>query len=530
MLATVFSNELIISLTMSAVILLLLILYPVFHKKYTAKWRYWVWLLVAVRLLIPWNPSFPKAPIRITQPAQTITFTLPAQNAAAAGQAVQSAGQTAGQTAGQAGQITTQVVPYSLTLFEILSMVWVLGMIVFVVYHIAGYGLFRRSVARLSRPVDDPRTLAIWERVQAKRKNGHSIRIWRCKFVQSPMMTGFFRPVLLLPCLDFDSDELEIILIHELIHYERKDIWYKLLLVCENAVHWFNPLMYVMAAMSNRDIEMVCDLEIVNNKDIMFRKQYGHTILSAIHKQNLRKTAFSTNFYGGKTIMKERFDNIFDTQKKHRGIAAFCILAVTVCMAGGLVACRGLTTAVNYTSEPTSESGTSADTSTVSAATTSTAAAEATTATADGTTTASGSSVPIGDVVYKNTQYGFEVLLPESWKGYKVLEDKWTGTEGSVTKTGPELILRNPTWTSSVKYQDIPIMIFTLKEWQTVVKGPSQGAGETLFIGAGPNGPTELARNASYVFALPNRYDFAADKGIEEVHAILDQNPVRPLS
>jgi hypothetical protein len=198
----------------------------------------------------------------------------------------------------------------------------------------------RKSILRFSRPLQDKETIKICDEIKEKIGIRQDIQTKLCKSIQSPMMTGFFKPILLLPYLDFDSAELKMILRHEFIHYKRKDIWYKLLLICANAVHWFNPMIYFMIALSNKNIEMVCDSEVLRDEDISFRKKYGQTILSAVHKQNMRKLAFSTYFYGGKKVMKERFVNIFDMKKKHRGVMALCILLVTVCAACALVACQ----------------------------------------------------------------------------------------------------------------------------------------------------------------------------------------------
>ena len=65
-----------ISLTMSAVILLLLALGPLLAMRYAARWRYWAWLVVAVRLLVPLNLSLPRAPVQLEAPADRVVYTL----------------------------------------------------------------------------------------------------------------------------------------------------------------------------------------------------------------------------------------------------------------------------------------------------------------------------------------------------------------------------------------------------------------------------------------------------------------------
>lgn len=330
MLQSLFQNVIEITLTTSAVIAALMLLLPLIHKSYTAKWRYCVWLVLAVRLLIPFSLSLPQTPIEIILPSQNIEFKVPVQNTTASPLSDNTAVPQAVKDSTAAGTIT---------LNEILSILWVLGIAVFMLYHLAGYFLFKRSVLRFSRPVEDEQITGLWCEVKEEMKISQNIRLLSCKKVKSPMMTGFFKPILLLPKLALSSSDLKIILKHELIHYKRGDIWYKLLLICANAVHWFNPLMYFMTAMSNKNIEMVCDSEVIRDSDISFRKQYSETILSAIHKGSLRRTSFSTYFYGGKKTMKERFINIFDMNKKRSGIITFLIVLISVALIGGIVAC-----------------------------------------------------------------------------------------------------------------------------------------------------------------------------------------------
>ncbi|OPY58355.1 MAG: hypothetical protein A4E55_00939 [Pelotomaculum sp. PtaU1.Bin035] len=127
-------------------------------------------------------------------------------------------------------------------------------------------------------------------------------------------------------------------------------------------------------------------------------------------------------------------------------------------------------------------------------------------------------------IVYRNTNYGFNFSLPESWKGYSIVADKWEGNafkdpqSGKIVETGPMISIRHPDWTSQNPRQDIPIMIFTLAQWNILQQGE-------FHIGAAPINPSELGRNTSYVFALPARYNYAFLPGYEEVENILKSNP-----
>ncbi len=123
-------------------------------------------------------------------------------------------------------------------------------------------------------------------------------------------------------------------------------------------------------------------------------------------------------------------------------------------------------------------------------------------------------------IVYRNSAYGFCFVLPESWKGYTIVSEQWSGTILSSGKAvqGPQLLVRNPKWTAEKPYQDIPIMIFTPEEWQQV-------EAVTISVSAAPIGPSELGRNSKYVFALPPRWiGFYDTLGQDELNAWMSQN------
>lgn len=128
---------------------------------------------------------------------------------------------------------------------------------------------------------------------------------------------------------------------------------------------------------------------------------------------------------------------------------------------------------------------------------------------------------------YRNNQYGFTFSLPDDWRGYKEVIDKWEGYEVNNTDSdnkpseeGPLILIRNPNWTEQNPHQDIPIMVFTLNQWKKIQQGE-------LSVSAAPIPPTELDRNSKYVFSLPARYNYAYQIGWEEVANILGNNSLK---
>ena len=131
-------------------------------------------------------------------------------------------------------------------------------------------------------------------------------------------------------------------------------------------------------------------------------------------------------------------------------------------------------------------------------------------------------------LTYTNKKYRFRFHLPESWKGYSVIAETWSGgvfdeegnSRGDQTLRGPLLRIRSPRWTEADHYQDIPIMIFTKDQWRLVDLG-------RLVVSAAPFGPEEIGRNSHFVFALPPRYNYADAEGIEEVVDLIQRKPLQ---
>lgn len=178
----------------------------------------------------------------------------------------------------------------------------------------------------------------------------------------------------------------------------------------------------------------------------------------------------------------------------------------------------GLVYLLSWRMNPTIESGSSPDLTSVSSSS------------PEVTATTTESSVSDNQIVYKNNEYGFQFVLPKSWEGYTVFQNNWQGEgydsqtgETTVYEEGPLITIRDPRWTAEVPRQDIPIMVFTISQWNDM-------SNDRFHIGAAPINPSELGRNGSYVFALPARYNYAFPEGYQEVDDIIASKPLSPLS
>lgn len=331
MIEQIFTSLLEITLAISPIILLLLLASKVLAKVYSAKWRYWVWLVIAVRLLIPANLSFPNAPVTVSAPVQNYQFVPKAPSTIVSSNTVTAIVSPAAPS--------VSAVP-TINLFDIAILVWICGALLFLSFHFFSYFIFLKKAKRWKTPLISTKATEILNDLFVSMNIHRHIPLYLCSDIDSPMMVGFFHPVILLPNQDFTDEQLQMILQHELIHFKRKDLWYKLLLLLANALHWFNPFVYLAAKYAVCDLEIACDEEVLKNNSVNFRKEYGETMLNVMRHSMKRQTMLSTHFSPNKKTIKQRFARILDMKKKRKGIVTLCIALIVVCIMGNFVACH----------------------------------------------------------------------------------------------------------------------------------------------------------------------------------------------
>lgn len=336
MLKGLFTDFLMVSLTMSIVILGLRMAAPWLKQNYAAKWRYWIWLLIAVRLVLPVNFSFNDSLIQIQVPENPLTA---AGFQAAPAPIVQ---EDTSSAAVSPDRQTAEPGNRKLSLLSVLSLIWISGLVLFMLYHFSVYRLFRQQALRWSSSVQSKAARDRIESVFREMDIKPSFAVLTSGKVPNPMLVGIRKPLLLLPHENYGGQELEFIVRHELVHYKRHDILYKLLLLVVQAVHWFNPLVWLMVREAGRELEIYCDETVVHQQSLAYRKQYCEAILTAMQYKEGRGLALSTSFSGRKDSMKHRFMNILNMKKRRNGTVLFSIALLIAVIVGILAACTSV--------------------------------------------------------------------------------------------------------------------------------------------------------------------------------------------
>ena len=123
---------------------------------------------------------------------------------------------------------------------------------------------------------------AVLNEVKKELKIKRHIKIRMSPDIQSPMLVGVLFPVIYIPCREISDENMRMVFLHELTHYKRKDLLIKWLSLFVNAVHWFNPLAYLLCANVSEACEVSCDMEVTKNMSDAEQKIYMKTILDLV--------------------------------------------------------------------------------------------------------------------------------------------------------------------------------------------------------------------------------------------------------
>ena len=365
-----------ITLSGSACILLLLASGPLLSKKFSPRWRYRAWLVLAVVLVAypglqpAWERLIP-APIQLPVPQVVEDNAYDRYSAYDQDwQRVQAAGSGSGGGASRTilsgeqewsrhhvhyenesgeevfiedndflrtvtvGEETTYTVHWT----GVAMGAYYAAVLLSIVLVLARCRGSRRRLLRRSRPADEDDRTALEEarrRVDCKREAA----LYRCPGLRAPVQMGIWHPVILLP-ETLPEGSREAALDHELTHLKRGDVGYLALLTLARCVHWFNPLVWLMVRAARRDMELCCDDDLLRGRDEAARRAYGRAILDQMTARERGTSGLSTGFSGGKREVFARFRAMMDPSPRKKGGAVLALAAAAIVLSGSLVSCQ----------------------------------------------------------------------------------------------------------------------------------------------------------------------------------------------
>lgn len=344
----------------AVVIFLVLGLSVLLKNRFTARWKYVVWLAVAMSLLVP---------ARLPSNFSLINFKVPGiessgnekitakriisadadsanvnsskvnsedsstadskmQDTAVTGKAFTGAVlkdevQSDSASASLSGR---HIVPLAAKIFMI---VWLAGAVIKLLAEICAYCFSMRSLKRMSLPVNDLIKWKMYRDVCEQKGIRRRPELMQNAGLSTPLLAGLFRTKLYLPAVSYSAEELKLVYHHELTHYLHRDLWYKMLLRICASVYWFNPALLFMLWEADKDIENLCDAEVVRVCSRAERKLYRKLLLRTVAIDN-QVPYVTASLNDSSMVFKDRILYMLNMKKLRKNVLPGVILAMVL--------------------------------------------------------------------------------------------------------------------------------------------------------------------------------------------------------
>ncbi len=280
----------------SLLVCLILIIKAVLQKRLQARWHYCLWIVLLVRMLMPWAPEsrmsvfnlIPNLKVKGVEGQNEINKAVPPAAYIDADTVVSMpAGVPEIMDAGPKIEVWSKPTEgLVLGAAEILSLVWLGGAFVLGVYVLAGnFSLWR--IVKRQRPLTEQKVLDLLEDCKQQMGVQTVLGVVVTDRIKSPALFGFVRPRLLLPAGIIESlrdEELRNVFLHELAHLKRHDIGFGWLMAVCQVIHWFNPLVWYGFHRMRVDRELACDALALSRGQADKYCEYGQTIVHLLEK------------------------------------------------------------------------------------------------------------------------------------------------------------------------------------------------------------------------------------------------------
>lgn len=347
--------KLVLSLSLSGTLLMLLLSAGkhIWNKSFSKTWQYYIWLVVAARLLLPVTSPFNLVG-GLMQPVEKLW--METETGEQGGYRLQEAAGSGRQAGGLAAteennmsvaevksaSAVKETIPSFMEQSPIamwlqtlafgiwLSVIWLAAAVFLFIHRLWAWRKFCADLRNGWVPVENKAILESLEKQKAKLGITGKVPVYCNPGVSSPMLAGVWKPCIVLPEAEPIQDRTDYVLLHELVHLKRHDLLYKWLVQLCICIHWFNPFLRRLEMETGKACELACDEAVLKMLDKRERRNYGDTLLSAMRPPGEQK-APAAMLSEGKEQLKERLGAIMVYRKVTAGKKILgCLAAVLI--------------------------------------------------------------------------------------------------------------------------------------------------------------------------------------------------------
>ena len=205
---------------------------------------------------------------------------------------------------------------------NIFSILWIIGGSIIILYYVYFQFMFYFRIKRNVNLSKNRKFQKILNDQIIINKINKNINVYAVKGAPTPFLMGVIKSTIIIPENDYTEEELKWIFTHELIHFKRKDNILKLLMVLALAVHWFNPLIYILRGVFYEQCELSCGEQVIKNSEIKEIKEYSLLLINSIKYKNELKMSLISSKFTNKNLntIKRRVESMLNLKAKKNGI------------------------------------------------------------------------------------------------------------------------------------------------------------------------------------------------------------------
>ncbi|OED19731.1 methicillin resistance mecR1 protein [Bacillus cereus] len=337
------------SLMASILVGFILCIKVLFRNKLTPRWQYMLWIVLMIRLLLPWSPDSSYSIYSLLSYSSSVSEVIP-KNMPATENIVNIESDRKVELESNSKMVTKTSEPEvkvssekqtTFSLYKLALYVWLAGVIILAaITFLTNRRLY--SYIKKQPDITDEQVTTVFNRCKQSMKMKKAVSLRLAGKIASPTVFSFFRPKVLLSKKHMkvlNEQQLQYVFYHELAHIKRNDVAVNWIMYSLIILNWFNPILWYAYFCMREDQELACDAYALTFIDKEEQIAYGHTIITLLEHYSYQVPSLA-NLSRNKRTLKRRIIMIKKFQKKSYRLSLLGVIAIAAIAGGFLLNAR----------------------------------------------------------------------------------------------------------------------------------------------------------------------------------------------
>ncbi|AHZ49977.1 M56 family metallopeptidase [Bacillus cereus] len=325
------------SLMASILVGFILCIKVLFRNKLTPRWQYMLWIVLMIRLLLPWSPDSSYSIYSLLSYSSSVSEVIP-KNMPATENIVNIESDRKVELESNSKMVTKTSEPEvkvssekqtTFSLYKLALYVWLAGVIILAaITFLTNRRLY--SYIKKQPDITDEQVTTVFNRCKQSMKMKKAVSLRLAGKIASPTVFSFFRPKVLLSKKHMkvlNEQQLQYVFYHELAHIKRNDVAVNWIMYSLILLNWFNPILWYAYFCMREDQELACDAYALTFIDKEEQIAYGHTIITLLEHYSYQLPSLA-NLSRNKRTLKRRIIMIKKFQKKSYRLSLLGVIVI----------------------------------------------------------------------------------------------------------------------------------------------------------------------------------------------------------